>query len=464
MPKLKLLWIDDDSETIRLTWEKPLRERLQPHGLDLEITYHGTGVGVRDLARDYDLLLLDIALGEQQRISTGFEVLQLLRESGIYRPAIIFSSHVARFKEQLAQYRGAYIGAFTKTLDDLRRLCESVVEFVKNPPLTLIMLSDLHVGLREQANGTEESYLEAIEEEFKSVAERLRPNYLVIAGDIVWTDQSRDLRTGERVVRRIRHALGLQEAGAVHFCPGNHDIVLDSDAPWSSFHHFVSSLADDDRALLAPERFGSTFGGVRTFDQPGDLLSVGTSPDGAVLFAALNSVHPDKDRGHSGIIGTQQWTRLRTRVKTAARDQLRIALMHHPLYPVPSDDADGEDRILLDSARAFRELHSLGFQLVINGHAHYSCVHAHELTVLNTHGSQPSTQRLVVVALPTFGGTPSPATPYRQYAILQIGHLRAATRTRSLRVQTRLYSYDHRKFVDGHVTQTLLGETEPDFR
>jgi hypothetical protein len=173
----------------------------------------------------------------------------------------------------------------------------------------------------------------------------------------------------------------------------------------------------------------------------------------------LNSV--DLRRGNSPeesdhvapCVGEQQWQYLKRKLKSMASpvNQLRIALLHHPLYPPAADYAD-EEQILEDQAKALQILNDMGFQIVIHGHTHFPCVHEHRRTVLNAaKGPQPVSRKMLTIAAPTLGGEPSGASPLRQYMIVQVGYFEPEKKSRSLSILTRIYDPESEIWHDGSV-------------
>jgi hypothetical protein len=262
------------------------------------------------------------------------------------------------------------------------------------------------------------------------------------------------------LIKRIRNAMSLSAPNAFHFCPGNHDFDLTANEPWEPvFRELVNRLAIDDAGVAA--RYRDDVRAVRYFHRPEDLVAFGPGVSHGVGFGSLCS--PDAQEPKQSRIGHEQFVALRARMDAVADCELKVALMHHGLYPAPFVGEDSDAPIPADSSRIYRELSRMGFQLLLTGHSHYSCVHTHELAVLNSRAINPAPQRLVVVSLATLGGDPSPATPSQQYYILRIGHQKGDG-TRRVEIASRILDSEAEQFVAGQSVELDLGKSAMAYR
>jgi CheY-like chemotaxis protein len=468
MKSLDMLWIDDEILAVKSAWEPSLRDLLLGQNIELRIEAlsHGLGAMERIRERHFDLIVLDVRLEGDAHVPTGWHLLQRLRDARLSRAVVLFTAHVhdasspsSGLGDGAFNQRGDLLAAFEKSPSGLAELAKFIKQFAETPPVTLVVMTDLHFGMSGSVV-VRDALVKRVLEDLRSTREKWHPDHLVILGDVAWKGQADDLAFGVRFLERVRAQLDLRDEGALHICPGNHDVVLGSQHPWQAYRDLVGKLADSDGSIT--KRYSDGFGQLREFVAPEDLVAVARGRRPGVVFASLNSVDPEGHQQRITRLGSAQRDRLRylLRELEVGHGALRIALMHHPLFPVPSDDELGaEDRILTDGARSFRDLHSLGFQLILNGHSHYSCVHEHRIAVLNERPGMGSVvRRLVVVSVATLGGQPSSATPYRQYAIIQIGH-RKSNGTRDIHLRTRVYSSESEHFEDGDHAQLEIAES-----
>jgi hypothetical protein len=455
MLTLSVIWVDDRIEDVVNTWGTTLRVKLREWGIQLDIKKRNQGLGVREILADQgaDLLILDINLEKDEEFPNVFILLERLAQSRISRPVVLFSGRAKDFSKELEKYRRRYLGAFDKSKEGAQGLAEFIRDYVRRPPVTAVVMSDLHVGRFVRQRGDLDRFCEHLRRDFAEVRQQYQVNHLILLGDFVWQGRLEDVALADELIQRMRRDLGLQGPRSVHFCPGNHDLARDASEPWSPvFGELVTKLAITDEGIAA--RYGDLpRRPIRRFRESEDLMSVGPGATPGLGFASLNSVDP-RNHGRSRV-GRAQLDAL---VRENLNDyDLRIALMHHPLYPAPLVGEETESPIPEDAARASRVLSQLGFQLLLTGHSHYSCVHTHELVTLNTgHHPPASSQRLIVVSLATLGGDPSPATPFRQYYVVRIGHQTDGGRRR-LEVASRRFHPETETFSAGDVAELELG-------
>jgi 3',5'-cyclic AMP phosphodiesterase CpdA len=465
---VRILWLDNDEATLTV-WGRSLQQALRAQEIQVEVDFENWGERVvqRLSVGEYDVLILDLALGDQRYLKSGFDVLKEIETSGVRIATVVFSGHISTrpdgslagsYSEDLQRRRNELLGIVPKSPEGLTQLASVLVEFQKRPPVTIIALSDVHIGLLQESDASEDQHMRVVEREFERIRRLENPKYLLIAGDLVWKEQRPDLVRARRFIDRVRRALGLEAPGRFHVCPGNHDVVRPQDGsstqPWVHFAEFIRDLAAHDTKLA--RRYSDQFGKLRKFRFPEDLLGIEVAEDGSVLFASLNSVVPGLTDGRS-TVGEDQWSALegaleRDEFRSA---QLKVAFFHHPIYAAPSLHSKGDEPVLAESGSALSRLARLGFDLILHGHSHYPCLHSHESTVLKGVGEAVA-QRQVVVSLPTFGGHTWPAAPFQQYCVVRVGHLRRPTGERVCELKTRIFDATAQDFVPGQAVATTL--------
>lgn len=466
---MRILWLDNDEATLTV-WGRSLEELLRAQNVQFEIDFENWGERVVERLKvgEYDVLILDLALGDQRYMRSGFDVLSANEGMGVRIPTIVFSAHISTrpdgsttgsYSEDLQRHRNELLGTVPKSAEGLRHVADLVAELDRRPPVTIVALSDVHIGLLQESNTGEDQHMRIVEREFERIRTLEKPNYLLIAGDLVWKDQRPDLARARRFIDRVRGALGLEAAGRFHICPGNHDAVRPQDGgaaqPWAHFADFIRDLAAHDTKLT--KRYSDQFGKLRKFRDPEDLLGVEVADDGSVLFASLNSVVPGWPDGRS-TVGEDQWSALDSAMqknKAFRTAQLKVAFLHHPIYAAPSYHPAGDDPVLVESGTALSRFAQLGFDLILHGHSHFPCLHSHETTLLDG-VDEPVTQRQVVVSLPTFGGHTWPAAPFQQYCVVRIGHARKPSGDRTCELKTRRFDAAAHEFRAGQQVATTL--------
>lgn len=322
----------------------------------------------------------------------------------------------------------------------------------------MVILSDLHIGYIPE--GSRESFQEILLEELRSLANQTQVHYLVVTGDFAWKNQSADLPRAAVFMTELRYCLGVTDASQFHFCPGNHDASLVDDNPWKYYHGFVEQLAASDPKLR--NRFYSyqeRAKTLQTFEGRRSTLAVSRGKQDSVLFAALNSCRVRKENEiviTEPEVGERQWMGLRKLLEGEPCEQLRIAIVHHPLFAAPGGDFPDE-RPMYDQAKALHQLGALGFRLVLHGHSHFSAVYEHRVAALNEGGSGTPT-RLCIISCPTCGAEPSNSTPLRQYLILSVGPGEANKETRSLSLRSRFYNQRKRVWEEGTYVEDHIFE------
>lgn len=193
----------------------------------------------------------------------------------------------------------------------------------------LLQVSDTHFGTERPA----------VVEALLDLAARLRPDLVVLSGDITQRARRAEFAAARRLVERMRPS-------ALLAIPGNHDIPL-------------FNLA---ARIFAPYgAYAEVFGS--------DLEPSYESDDLVVL-----GVNTTRARRHKhGEVSAAQIERVAGRLKSSLSEKLRIVVTHHPMHVPPGAE---ERNLLRRHAEAARAWASAGADLVMGGHIHLPFVRA----------------------------------------------------------------------------------------
>jgi 3',5'-cyclic AMP phosphodiesterase CpdA len=195
---------------------------------------------------------------------------------------------------------------------------------------TLLQISDPHFGTEQTP------VLQALHE----LAAALSPDLVVLSGDI--TQRAR--RAQFDAARRFVDRLGARALIAI---PGNHDLPL--------ITNLVSRLA----APYANYRrvFGQALEGGHETEQ--------------LLVLALNTTRPWRHK--HGELSPSQISRVSDRLRQATPAQLRVVVLHHPIWALRASD---EANLVRGHREAIAAWTAAGVDLVLGGHIHLPYVHA----------------------------------------------------------------------------------------
>lgn len=250
----------------------------------------------------------------------------------------------------------------------------------------------------------------------------------------------------------------MRNEGSFHFCPGNHDVNLNSDKPWGEYHSFVKRLSDLEKNLISRFHAYKNHSNVLdSFDKQSDLLSISPSYDNNLIFVSLNSVYVKKRAEENrlkveGNIGDEQWACFGSWIDEISEKegQIRVALMHHSLFLAPAWCGQKEDRSINDQALSIRKLTKKGFKLILHGHTHYASFTTHKIRGIGgIIGEQDNSREIKVVACPTLGGQPNLETGTRGYLVIKIGHYDNINKKRSIDIYSRIYKPGDQDWEEG---------------
>jgi predicted phosphodiesterase len=206
-------------------------------------------------------------------------------------------------------------------------------------PVTLLHVSDIHFGAEDEAA------LQVV----TSFAAQLKPDALVVAGDITQDGRSREFRAGRAWLDR----LGVPPIVA----PGNHD----TPAVHLPLHLPMRMVAPFDRYA----RYMGELNAV------GRLIELG---DGLVRIAAINTARSVQGRINwaEGVIDLGDLEEALSRLRDGPPWAWRILVCHHPLRE------PGHSRISVDTRRGGEALHRCAaahVDAILTGHIHDAFAH-----------------------------------------------------------------------------------------
>jgi 3',5'-cyclic AMP phosphodiesterase CpdA len=186
----------------------------------------------------------------------------------------------------------------------------------------LLQISDPHFG-------TEQPDAQAA---LLQLAERLRPELVILSGDITQRARRSQFARARNFVDRLTAPLLA--------IPGNHDIPL---------FNFPARL-------FAPyANYARAFGN--------DLQPQYESD--AFLATGVNTTRPARHK--DGEVSRDQAARVARQLRTAAREQLRIVVVHQPVLALQAED---EKNLLHGRADAVRAWTAAGADIIMGGHIH----------------------------------------------------------------------------------------------
>jgi 3',5'-cyclic AMP phosphodiesterase CpdA len=195
---------------------------------------------------------------------------------------------------------------------------------------TLLQISDPHFGTEQVP------VLQALHE----LAAALSPDLVVLSGDI--TQRAR--RAQFDAARRFVDRLGARALIAI---PGNHDLPLITNvvtrlaAPYANYRH----------------AFGQALEGTHETEQ--------------LLVQWLNTTRPWRHK--HGELSAEQISRVSDRLRGATPAQLRVVVLHHPIWALRASD---EANLVRGHREAIAAWTDAGVDLVLGGHIHLPYLHA----------------------------------------------------------------------------------------
>jgi 3',5'-cyclic AMP phosphodiesterase CpdA len=214
----------------------------------------------------------------------------------------------------------------------------------------LLHVSDLHAGTRREPQ---------VEQALARLVERTEPQVVVASGDLANRGRRAELEQAAELLRSL--------GPPVLTVPGNHDLPYTPARffrPWAEFE--------------------------RVWDTTEQVVSLP-----GLHVVGLNSARPFRHQG--GALSHGQLERAAERLGGAAKDALRVAVLHHHLIGAPWRAA--RKRPVSRRNHVLRALVDAGADLILAGHIHQAAVsERHEFEVV---GDEARTS--VVAIAPGFG-------------------------------------------------------------
>ena len=200
-------------------------------------------------------------------------------------------------------------------------------------PVRLLHISDLHAGSVEET---------AVEGSLEPLLERVRPELIVVTGDLTHRGRRREHERAAAFLRGLGRPLLV--------IPGNHDI------PYTFPARFTRPWAEFERQ----------WGTVEPVFRSDELMVVG-----------LNSVRPW--RHQSGRIRSAQIARTAELLAEAPKGALRVVALHHHLIGAPWRS---RKRPVAHRSKVLAGFVDAGAELILAGHIHQAAVsERHEFEV-----------------------------------------------------------------------------------
>ena len=200
-------------------------------------------------------------------------------------------------------------------------------------PVRLLHISDLHAGSVEET---------AVEGSLEPLLERVRPELIVVTGDLTHRGRRREHERAAAFLRGLGRPLLV--------IPGNHDI------PYTFAARFTRPWAEFERQ----------WGTVEPVFRSDELMVVG-----------LNSVRPW--RHQSGRIRSAQIARTAELLAEAPKGALRVVALHHHLIGAPWRS---RKRPVAHRSKVLAGFVDAGAELILAGHIHQAAVsERHEFEV-----------------------------------------------------------------------------------
>ena len=194
---------------------------------------------------------------------------------------------------------------------------------------TVLQISDPHFGTE----------VPAVVEALVRFVHGEAPDLVILSGDITQRARPSQFRAARRFVDRLG-------APAMLAIPGNHDIPL-----WNAGARLFTPYANHCR------EFGADLEPVFEADW--------------LLAQAVNTTR--RLRHTEGVVSRRQVERIARRLEAATEAQLRIVVMHQPVFVTKSEDIPN---LLHGHARAVRRWSAAGADLILGGHIHLPYVRA----------------------------------------------------------------------------------------
>ncbi len=236
-----------------------------------------------------------------------------------------------------------------------------------NDPVRIVQLSDLHFGTKGQSE-IWQSLLTCLNEEIK-------PDLILVTGDIVDTPSKTLYQTAHRELGLLRNVGGI--AGACQVCPGNHDRHPKGNAPGP----LKGVLAALGGRSTVSAWFDQTFTGmIPTVKTPADFDLSRQSLNWHVRVIGFDS-SINAEYSAQGYAGPEELAGLIRTAKAATDFDLVIVMHHHHLLPIKELEQRRQvardlfrPTIMLNAGTVLEALSRGHINMVVHGHEHQRAI------------------------------------------------------------------------------------------
>lgn len=200
-----------------------------------------------------------------------------------------------------------------------------------------------------------------------SAIQDLKPDYVVISGDIVNKSQEDSFGEASVYLRKLFLDAGFDLKKRVLIIPGNHDVSFyprkhpDDFQRLKLYRHFLRDLFNESDLEARRHRFCRV------------------DPDAKIIFFCLDSTLKEHAPLAEGEVGSSQRTWVKQKLEMLARQigsdysrYAKIAIVHHHVVAIPGTSTSGERFMpLLDAGDVLQLLQKVGFNVVLHGHKHF---------------------------------------------------------------------------------------------
>lgn len=388
MRTARLIWAEDSDLSYELG-VNALEQALREHEITLDVTRAVDGNEAARLLDEsterFHLAIVDLDMPRFDGVKTIRSVGR--RHRGL--PIMVVSGKVdeGRYRNQLPRLveDGLIVGWFSS--GDRDGWLSAAVELLRLRPPSILHISDLHFGERSVL-GDDLSASRLFEDATEAISrEGVRsPDIVVISGDLSDTGHPDEFRQAACFIAELRRLLGIG-AGALVVVPGNHDVYRRSPEeerlrPFSRLLRTAYS-ASDGPSLSVRYPYLPDDGQLTLDEVPADgdaLLSMTVLPHHGVAIAGLNSVISQQDEMWDyGRVSTNQIRYVKrqfTALEGPSTGCLRIAVLHHHIFEVPSVFRHTlHPRTVFNQAHLLEALLECEVRLVFHGHMHYTATY-----------------------------------------------------------------------------------------
>ena len=214
------------------------------------------------------------------------------------------------------------------------------------------------------------------------------------------------------------------------------------------------------------DRFNATrmrghFGGFR---DSADLFAHHLSGNGQLVCTNFNSVrHRFDQNNESRFFGEIGSTQIELFDRIVAEEQVssgavKIACTHYPVFQSPAWFVGNEEPPVRDQASFISALLRNQSHLVLSGHSHYSGLVEYNSQGINIAGGSENfrSRPIINLSLPTLGGEPHDATPFKQAIEIEIGAYDRSESRRSVTFSSWVYNSSNKTWVRGETVNNQL--------